>query len=132
MTLRAAFKLLLHGAEKPEIHDRLVVVLKDDMIAFIGFEVGAVYLSALVFCLPECPDVEIVPQDLGHGNNAPCRLCAGLDLLAVRNAALFVVHTRGGDIAVGEEVRYLAVAIALGVHLEYLPDDLGAFLLDFN
>ena len=114
------------------VNNRLVMVFKHDMLAFVKRHIVSVYLFPLEFVLTQCADIEIVAENFGDGHDAPCFLYLALVLVALRFLAGFFPHSRRGDMLVCQMVCNLFVAPAVDIVGEYPPHYLGGRLVNLK
>ncbi len=114
------------------VNNRLVMVFKHDMLAFVERNIVSVYLFPLEFVLTQCADIKVVAENFGDGHDAPCFLYLALVLVALRFLAGFFPHSRRGDMLVCQMVCNLFVAPAVDIVGEYPPHYLGGRLVNLK
>ena len=119
------FPQLLRGCKRTVIHNRLVMVLKHNMVAFLSFKVGPVDFLSGEFALSQCADIKIVIQNPLYGDDAPFGFCLPDVFLSGGFLPVFFLHARGRDTQVRQMVGDFTVAPALIVQLKNLPDNGG-------
>ena len=100
-----------------------MVVLDDNVLVVVAFDVLAVDLGAGIFALTERANVEIVVENPLHRGDGPRVLGVALRLLACRLLAHPLGHARRGNALVGKIVGDFFVApTGVVVKVEDLPD----------
>ena len=103
-----------------------MVVLDDDVLVVVAFDLLAVDFGAGVLALPQRTDIEIVVQNALHRGDGPRVLGLPLGLLACRLLTHPLGHTRRGNALIGEIVGdFLVAPTGVAVEVKNLADGLG-------
>ena len=68
---RALLQKFLGNGKGAVVNNRLVMVFKHDMLAFVKRHIVSVYLFPLEFVLAQCADIKVVAENFGDGHDAP-------------------------------------------------------------
>ena len=103
-----------------------MMVLNDDVLIVIAFDLLAVDLGAGVLALPQRADIKIIVENALHGGDGPCVFGLALGLLACRLLAHPLGHARRGNTLIGEVVGdFLVAPTGVAVEIENPADGLG-------
>ena len=125
IVLGALLQQFLRGSKGAVIHNRLVMIFKDDMLAPVQRHIVAVDLSAVILAFTKRTNVEIVVQHLRNRDDTPLlpRFC--FVFLSCGFFPHLFPHSRRGNVAVGQIIGNLFVAVSLDVEPEHRPHHLG-------